>query len=539
MWWPGPIARWTKARVIKLALSTFHDQGTLDTHTATIDWGDGSLKETGVITETPHGPPGDVSGADGVVEFPYHIYTDNGLYTVAVEVCDNAFMCTTSTLAVTVENLFPTLDAGLDQIIYEGDVLTLDPTIFSDPGFDNPMTPTQENFTATIDWGDGQQEPVGGITLVETPGGWHTLTTGAISGSHQYLAAPGVYTVTVTISDDDGATTVDTLKVTLINGFLRFCAYGDENPGVSLGQDASANCGQIPSGVPGELRPSGLGARGHVDMQSGAVVVGNLTSLDDKVDLAKDAQVQGGIQAGGDVKIEDRALVEKSIASAGKVDVKGEAVVLGDITAAGTITVDPGASVGSVNPNTQPAPIPNITLARFSIIPGSQDVTVAKGGALLLSPATAYRDVTVKEGGTLTLSAGRYTLRKLNVDKDAVVQFDLTGGPIVMDVAEGVDVAERVKMAVISAGGDARNILFRVGKDVKFKRDAVLLGTYLAPDGHIELGENSVLTGALYAKKVDARKQIAPDRSAGPQPVRFALRGWRHQHSPGAGSGRL
>ena len=36
---------------------TFHDKGTQDTHTATIDWGDGSAVDTAKVTETPFGPP--------------------------------------------------------------------------------------------------------------------------------------------------------------------------------------------------------------------------------------------------------------------------------------------------------------------------------------------------------------------------------------------------------------------------------------------------------------------------------------------------
>ena len=52
---------------ISLDPSTFNDLGSLDTHTATIDWGDGSAVDTGIISESPFGPPGSTAGADGTI----------------------------------------------------------------------------------------------------------------------------------------------------------------------------------------------------------------------------------------------------------------------------------------------------------------------------------------------------------------------------------------------------------------------------------------------------------------------------------------
>ena len=56
--------------LVLLDPATFHDQGTADTHTATIDWGDGTPIETGTLFETPFGPPGSTAGADGTVMGP-------------------------------------------------------------------------------------------------------------------------------------------------------------------------------------------------------------------------------------------------------------------------------------------------------------------------------------------------------------------------------------------------------------------------------------------------------------------------------------
>ncbi len=91
-----------------------------------------------------------------------------------------------------------------DLSINEGDFITLPPATFEDPGFDNLPGGTAEDFTATIDWGDGTTEPAGDITLVETPGSEGVLTTGTIQATHAY-ADDGEYEVTVRLQDDDMA----------------------------------------------------------------------------------------------------------------------------------------------------------------------------------------------------------------------------------------------------------------------------------------------------------------------------------------------
>lgn len=200
-------------------LAAFNDRGTLDTHTATIDWGDGTVT-TGAVTETPFGPPGSTAGADGAVAGS-HVYADNGVYTVTVTVTDDDGGTGTDTFTVTVDNVAPTLDSTtLVNSSHacggnaEGHPVTIS-VAFSDPGFDNPggTPPTAEDFTVTIDWGDGTVEPG---TVSETPGRAGVRTTGTASGGHAYRFG-GIYTVTLTIADDDGGSATISTTV-LVSG---------------------------------------------------------------------------------------------------------------------------------------------------------------------------------------------------------------------------------------------------------------------------------------------------------------------------------
>ncbi len=89
--------------VVSLDPATFSDAGSLDTHTAAIDWGDGSAPVAGLVDAVS----GTISGD--------HVYADNGVYTVSVTVTDSDGASARDSFTVTVSNAAPTLDAGPDQ----------------------------------------------------------------------------------------------------------------------------------------------------------------------------------------------------------------------------------------------------------------------------------------------------------------------------------------------------------------------------------------------------------------------------------------
>ncbi len=219
----APIANITanEGEFIMLPPATFSDPGfdlvaagTQENFTATIDWGDGTTEPVGDITLV------EVPGSEGVLTTgtiqAMHAYADNGVYTVTVTVIDDDGGSASQMFEVTVSNVNPTLDPIANITANEGEFIMLPPATFSDPGFDLAAAGTQENFTATIDWGDGTTEPVGDITLVEVPGSEGVLTTGTIQAMHAY-ADNGVYTVTVTVIDDDGGVGMAEFTVTVAN----------------------------------------------------------------------------------------------------------------------------------------------------------------------------------------------------------------------------------------------------------------------------------------------------------------------------------
>ncbi|MCA9959155.1 MAG: PKD domain-containing protein [Anaerolineales bacterium] len=124
---------------------------------------------------------------------PTHAYGDNGTFTVTLTVTNILGLSDSDTLLVTVENQVPVVAAGADVL----------QTINTPIAFSGVFTDTGYLDTHTITWnfGDG------------------TTVTGTLTPTHVY-PAPGEYTVSLTIVDDDGGAGSDTLQATIQEGAI-------------------------------------------------------------------------------------------------------------------------------------------------------------------------------------------------------------------------------------------------------------------------------------------------------------------------------
>ncbi|MCP4168260.1 MAG: hypothetical protein GY759_20535, partial [Chloroflexi bacterium] len=198
--------------------ASFSDPGVLDTHTATIDWDDGSPVENIPVSQGTGG----FGGLEG-----YHTYADDGGYNVQVCVTDNDNATGCTTKLVTVENVAPTVDAGPEQTVDEGETVHLAPAVFTDPG-------VLDTHTATIDWDDGSALETGTVT--------QGAGFGSVDGSHTYKD-DGIFSVRVCVTDNGSVPTgtgklsgCDTLIVTVLNALPDVIAGPDQdvNEGDSL-----------------------------------------------------------------------------------------------------------------------------------------------------------------------------------------------------------------------------------------------------------------------------------------------------------------
>lgn len=180
---------------------TYTDPGVLDTHTGTVDYGDGSGPAPLVLTQN----------GDGTGTFDLsHRYLDDDptgtpqdTYTVTVTITDDDGGVGQDTLVVTVNNLDPEVDVGAGEVIDEGD--TLQRTVsFSDIG-------TLDTHTVSVDFGEGD-----GFQPVSIVPGTNTVELSHLYVDDDPTATPqDDYTVVVRVEDDDVGAVEDSFVVTV------------------------------------------------------------------------------------------------------------------------------------------------------------------------------------------------------------------------------------------------------------------------------------------------------------------------------------
>ena len=173
------------------SLGSFSDPGDDDPWEVTVDWGDATSDTT--FDEA----------LAGAIAANSHTYADNGTYTVTVTVKEDggAGASGSATFQVAVANVPPSMTPPADQAANEGTSKTFDLGSFTDPGDDDP-------WEVTVDWGDGSTDTV-----------FDAATAGAIADKAHTYADNDVYTVTVSVVEDDGAGAAGsaTFQVTVAN----------------------------------------------------------------------------------------------------------------------------------------------------------------------------------------------------------------------------------------------------------------------------------------------------------------------------------
>jgi PKD repeat protein len=167
----GPVDEGSPATV---TFTNVVDPGTLDTHTYSFDWDNDGTYDI----------------VDQVAPSAQYTWYDNGVFTVKGKIMDDNSGYNEYTTDVQVDNVAPTVDAGPDQTVNEADVVNFSGS-YSDPG-------TLDTHTFEWDFDDG------------------TTNSSSLTPSHVY-GDNGTFTVELTVTDDDGAVSDDTIVITVNN----------------------------------------------------------------------------------------------------------------------------------------------------------------------------------------------------------------------------------------------------------------------------------------------------------------------------------
>jgi hypothetical protein len=167
----------------------FTDPGTGDTHSATVNWNDGSSTEAANVSEG--------TGSGNV--FASHAYLAAGTYTPVVIVTDSGGGSVQETGTVVVTNTAPHIAPLSPQTIAQGGTVYLS-TTFSD-------TDPWDTHTSTVNWGDGTIEAAAVFAQAGD-------STGTLSATHTYLQS-GTFAATLTVTDGSNTSDSSTGAITV------------------------------------------------------------------------------------------------------------------------------------------------------------------------------------------------------------------------------------------------------------------------------------------------------------------------------------
>jgi chitodextrinase len=190
---------------------------------------------------------GDGSSATG--QTPSHTFADDGSYTVSLTVTDAFGWQKTTSRSVTIANVAPSvsLSATSPLSTLSGDAVSVAGS-FTDPGSDAP-------WQSVIAWGNGTSTSA-----------THAQSGASITGTKSYLAT-GVYTITLTVTDEDGASgtqslsanvsrrpvsgtaTPSSILATDLDGDIKVTLFSDSRTNVTLLDLASVRVGPVGAGA--------------------------------------------------------------------------------------------------------------------------------------------------------------------------------------------------------------------------------------------------------------------------------------------------
>ncbi len=171
---------------------TIVDPGVADTFTVVIDWGGSEGTSAATVTGNSFTASHQYLDDDPTG-------TSSDLYNVTATVTDDDFGVGSASIGITITNVAPVIES----LIGDDDAGSVS-VVFSDVGI-------LDTHVVSIDWGDGSSELV-------------TPISGTASEAHLFPQF-GTYTVTVTVTDDDGGSAINSVEL-VIGGGACLCTKG-------------------------------------------------------------------------------------------------------------------------------------------------------------------------------------------------------------------------------------------------------------------------------------------------------------------------
>jgi PKD repeat protein len=172
-------------------------------------------------------------------------------------------------------NQAPTADAGPDQTVLDGQAVRFDGSGSSDP----------EGRALSYSWDFGD-----------------TSNDASVSPSHTY-SSPGVYAVTLTVTDDGNLSDTDTIQITVISG-----GSGSDADGDGIADDID-NCPTVSNPNQSDSNQDGYG---DACVSPNATIAGDAV-LGDGVIIGAGVTISSGVVLGDNVVVENGSFLDRAV----------------------------------------------------------------------------------------------------------------------------------------------------------------------------------------------------------------------------------
>ena len=207
-------------------------------------------------------------------------------------------------------------------------------------------------------------------------------------------------------------------------------------------------------------------------------------------------------QLGADSKIYGNADVSSEC------NLRAKSLITGDLRYKNPCNTQTGATAAS----TKQVSLEKPTLASptLAFSDSAKAVNISKSETL---PPGEYGNLSAKKRAKIKFTSGLYKFQSIHTDPNVELSFDLTSGPITIDVASDVHFGNKCLFAI--NGGNPSEITWNIaGKSIKMGTDGLYFGTIVAPNASVSIESRAHVVGSIYANKLT----VAPKSTISREP---------------------
>ena len=227
---------------------------------------------------------------------------------------------------------------------------------------------------------------------------------------------------------------------------------------------------------------------------------------EEKIDLDHYESVEGDIHSNGDIEYDNGrpGTHTGNAAAVGDIEVARENTINGDLEAGGSIDIDDDATVGSSTPG---ASVAGETLPTFSFTCDGTDgsVLVDKDDEEDVAPGD-YSVIRARKDADLNFSAGEYFIGTFKLDHKARLNVDVSSGVVIINVCDVIKLRKNAEIIITGGPSGALTINYSGTDKVELGKDGSFQGTLNAPDARVKLNSGTGFLGSICAKIIDVRK---------------------------------